>query len=155
MLLLPPFLNVWMLKWNFHVLGDKGNSEGDFKLHTFMCSVRSYMNVSQSWKTEGGHILQCEEAEQSALAVLKQEILDDNDEAPTPRSLGSIQKVPSISDLSDPEASLGESAFCFALIAAAAGIRFSPPHAPHLALHTEGACINSFIMRILLFILFT
>lgn len=53
-------------------------------------------------------LLQCEEAEQSALAFLKQEILDDNDEAPTPRSLGSIQKVPSISDLSDPEASLGK-----------------------------------------------
>ncbi|XP_017769215.1 PREDICTED: ETS-like protein pointed [Nicrophorus vespilloides] len=50
----------------------------------------------------------CEEPEQVAMAVLKQEICDDNEEAlvPTPRSLGSVQKVPSISDLSDPEASL-------------------------------------------------
>lgn len=58
-------------------------------------------------------ILQCEEAEQSALAFLKQEISDDSDEAPTSRSLGSIQKVPSISDLSDPEASLGKCLFVF------------------------------------------
>lgn len=45
------------------------------------------------------------------MVTLKQESIDDNEEAlvPASRSLGSIQKVPSISDLSDPEASLGES----------------------------------------------
>lgn len=37
---------------------------------------------------------------------MKQEILDDTDDASTPMSMGSIQKVPSLSDLSDPEASL-------------------------------------------------
>lgn len=40
--------------------------------------------------------------------MLKQEVIDDYDEDSTARSLGSIQKVPSISDLSDPEASLGK-----------------------------------------------
>ncbi|XP_025833731.1 protein c-ets-1-A isoform X1 [Agrilus planipennis] len=41
------------------------------------------------------------------MVVLKQEVMDDCDDVfvPTPKSLGSIQKVPSLSDLSDPEAS--------------------------------------------------
>jgi hypothetical protein len=39
---------------------------------------------------------------------MKTELVDDNDDAHTPQSVCSIQKVPSISDLSDPEASLGE-----------------------------------------------
>lgn len=39
---------------------------------------------------------------------MKQELLDENDDDPAPKSIGSIQKVPSISDLSDPEASLGK-----------------------------------------------
>lgn len=44
------------------------------------------------------------------MAVLKQEIIDDTEEAlvPTPKSL---QKVPSISDLSDSEVSLGKFLF--------------------------------------------
>lgn len=41
------------------------------------------------------------------MAVLKQESLDDNEEALVPASR-CLQKVPSISDLSDPEASLGK-----------------------------------------------
>ncbi|CAH1182056.1 unnamed protein product [Phyllotreta striolata] len=39
-------------------------------------------------------------------SIMKQEILDESDEDQPPKALGSIQKVPSISDLSDPEASL-------------------------------------------------
>ncbi|XP_050505363.1 uncharacterized protein LOC126883743 [Diabrotica virgifera virgifera] len=39
-------------------------------------------------------------------SVMKQEIFDESDEDQAPRAMGSIQKVPSISDLSDPEASL-------------------------------------------------
>ncbi|XP_057657003.1 protein c-ets-1-A-like isoform X1 [Diorhabda carinulata] len=39
-------------------------------------------------------------------SVMKQEIFDESDEDQASRTLGSIQKVPSISDLSDPEASL-------------------------------------------------
>lgn len=50
-------------------------------------------------------IAKCEEAEISAMVVLKQESLDDYEEAMVPRSLGSVQKVPSLSDLSDTEAS--------------------------------------------------
>ncbi|XP_064211861.1 ETS-like protein pointed isoform X3 [Tribolium castaneum] len=42
----------------------------------------------------------------AALATMKTELVDDNDDAQTPQSMCSIQKVPSISDLSDPEASL-------------------------------------------------
>ncbi|CAH0550596.1 unnamed protein product [Brassicogethes aeneus] len=41
---------------------------------------------------------------------LKQELLDDSDDDPTP-SFNNIQKVPSISDLSDPEASLENSTY--------------------------------------------
>jgi c-ets proto-oncogene protein len=40
------------------------------------------------------------------LGAMKTELVDDNDDAHTPQSVCSIQKVPSISDLSDPEASL-------------------------------------------------
>lgn len=45
-----------------------------------------------------------------AMVILKQEVQDENEEALVPKSVhtGSIQKVPSISDLSDPEASLGK-----------------------------------------------
>lgn len=43
------------------------------------------------------------------MVVLKQECLDDCEEAMVPRSLGSVQKVPSLSDLSDTEASSGKS----------------------------------------------
>nr|CAH7725886.1 unnamed protein product [Callosobruchus chinensis] len=39
---------------------------------------------------------------------MKQEIFDESDEDQIPAALGSVQKVPSISDLSDPEASLGK-----------------------------------------------
>lgn len=52
------------------------------------------------------------------MAMLKQEVLDDNDEDSAPRSLGSVQKVPSISDLSDPEASLGKCYFFIKLLLA-------------------------------------
>lgn len=57
---------------------------------------------------------QCEEAEYNAMQVLKQEVIDENEEAlvPASKAISSIQKVPSISDLSDPEASLG---MCFFL----------------------------------------
>ncbi|GLV44651.1 pointed [Carabus blaptoides fortunei] len=44
----------------------------------------------------------CEEAEHNALATLKQEYIDDTDDM----CPSSMQKVPSISDLSDPESSL-------------------------------------------------
>ncbi|KAG5882200.1 hypothetical protein JTB14_021851 [Gonioctena quinquepunctata] len=40
-------------------------------------------------------------------SVMKQEIFDESDEDQPQRTMDSIQKVPSISDLSDPEASLG------------------------------------------------
>jgi hypothetical protein len=43
------------------------------------------------------------------MSVIKQERPDDSCvPAGGPRSLGSMQKVPSLSDLSDPESSLGE-----------------------------------------------
>ncbi|RZC32671.1 hypothetical protein BDFB_006154, partial [Asbolus verrucosus] len=47
-----------------------------------------------------------DDADLISLNVMKTELIDDNDDAQTPQSIGSIQKVPSISDLSDPEASL-------------------------------------------------
>lgn len=46
---------------------------------------------------------------------MKQEIIDGSEDEDQPHTaLGSVQKVPSISDLSDPEASLGE--FCFIIL---------------------------------------
>lgn len=42
------------------------------------------------------------------MAVLKREVQDDNEEALVPTPKSSIRKVPSISDLSDPDASLGK-----------------------------------------------
>lgn len=47
-----------------------------------------------------------EDADFAVQPAMKQEIFDESDEDQTPRTFGSIQKVPSISDLSDPEASL-------------------------------------------------
>ncbi|XP_025833754.1 uncharacterized protein LOC112905461 [Agrilus planipennis] len=64
-------------------------------------------------------LAKCEEAEYTAMVVLKQEVMDDCDDVfvPTPKSLGSIQKVPSLSDLSDPEASSGKfNNKCFVLL---------------------------------------
>jgi hypothetical protein len=53
-------------------------------------------------------VLQKLEAE-SVMPVIKQERPDDSYvPAGGPRSLGSMQKVPSLSDLSDPESSLGK-----------------------------------------------
>ncbi|XP_031328972.1 ETS-like protein pointed [Photinus pyralis] len=49
-------------------------------------------------------IAKCEEAEISAMVILKQESLDDCEEAMVPSS-ESVQKVPSLSDISDTEAS--------------------------------------------------
>lgn len=54
-------------------------------------------------------LLQYEDHDLSTLGTMKQEILDDNDEAHTPQSLCNMQKVPSISDLSDQDSSLGKS----------------------------------------------
>lgn len=42
------------------------------------------------------------------MAVLKREVQDDNEEALVPTPKSSIRKVPSISDLSDPDVSLGK-----------------------------------------------
>lgn len=67
----------------------------------YLCTFSKILN-------ECIYLLQCEEAEQSAMAVLKQEYPDENDDDSAPMSMGSIQKVPSLSDLSDPEASLGK-----------------------------------------------
>lgn len=51
---------------------------------------------------------QSEDAEFAVQAVMKQEIFDESDEDQATRAFNTIQKVPSISDLSDPEASLGK-----------------------------------------------
>lgn len=54
-------------------------------------------------------IFQNEDGDFAVQPAMKQEIFDESDEDQAPRTFGSIQKVPSISDLSDPEASLGKS----------------------------------------------
>lgn len=51
---------------------------------------------------------QSDDADVVTLGTMKTELVDDGEEAQTPQSLCEIQKVPSISDLSDPEASLGK-----------------------------------------------
>lgn len=64
------------------------------------CLLKAVIKIYFLW-------LQCEEAEHTAMAVLKQEFIDDGDDLCS-RPLSSMQKVPSISDLSDPESSLGK-----------------------------------------------
>lgn len=54
---------------------------------------------------------QSDDVDLAILGTMKTEIVDENEDAQTPQSICSIQKVPSISDLSDPEASLGKYQF--------------------------------------------